>query len=420
VNGSILSTETHLHLYGCLSAIDLWDMFCQRRSKLQKRLEWFGKGYFAKFGKDPGLSDLSKIIDFADFKRIYEVTHQTDFAGFQAKFDLSIALAPPNPLDMSPLRIVLSRDALQGGTKEYRVFDPFYLDALDRESYLLNTLRIAREFTSQTFRPLIALTVQRDDSLLESQLRWLFDFLKNNPKETEILTGLDFCGEESKHSPIRKARAFKEIHEKTKLSILYHIGEMWHPEEVLLNLKWIHDSIGLGVKRLGHALILGCPIPSSGDLNLRMEIGEYYDFLTWLTSESLTICSDLNEHFSLQDLLESKAVVTGSQAFVTLDEELIYGVTQLQKWLRQKVKESHAVIEVCPTSNLRTTSLNDINLHPLHAFHLEKIPFTISTDDPGMFDITLKHEESLIKKSLLLSDTELELIESTAKNLLKQ
>jgi aminodeoxyfutalosine deaminase len=53
------------------------------------------------------------------------------------------------------------------------------------------------------------------------------------------------------------------------------------------------------------------------------------------------------------------------------------------------------VLDVCPTSNLRTGVVSTLDDHPLPALRAAGIPCTINTDDPAMFDTDLGREHEL-------------------------
>jgi len=53
------------------------------------------------------------------------------------------------------------------------------------------------------------------------------------------------------------------------------------------------------------------------------------------------------------------------------------------------------VLDVCPTSNLRTNVVSSLDQHPLPALRAAGVPCTINTDDPAMFGTDLGHEHEL-------------------------
>jgi aminodeoxyfutalosine deaminase len=50
------------------------------------------------------------------------------------------------------------------------------------------------------------------------------------------------------------------------------------------------------------------------------------------------------------------------------------------------------VLDVCPTSNLRTGVVPSMDQHPLPALRAAGVPCSINTDDPAMFGTDLGHE----------------------------
>jgi aminodeoxyfutalosine deaminase len=60
----------------------------------------------------------------------------------------------------------------------------------------------------------------------------------------------------------------------------------------------------------------------------------------------------------------------------------------------------HAVpLEVCLTSNLRTSSVASLEEHPVRTYLERGIPVTLGTDDAGMFDTTLDREYRLLAET---------------------
>jgi aminodeoxyfutalosine deaminase len=49
-------------------------------------------------------------------------------------------------------------------------------------------------------------------------------------------------------------------------------------------------------------------------------------------------------------------------------------------------------VEVCPTSNLRIGGIADPQHHPVHRFLDAGVPFVVASDDPGIFDTTVRNE----------------------------
>ncbi len=60
--------------------------------------------------------------------------------------------------------------------------------------------------------------------------------------------------------------------------------------------------------------------------------------------------------------------------------------------LLDALAESHVVLDICPTSNIKTGSWSSQLVHPAHIFYKRGIQIALSTDDPGIFDCTLLDE----------------------------
>ena len=74
------------------------------------------------------------------------------------------------------------------------------------------------------------------------------------------------------------------------------------------------------------------------------------------------------------------------------------------EWARPRVvkraRERAAIIEVCPTSNLVIGDLPGYVAHPISDFLRDGLEVTISTDDPGLFGVTLQDEYAQVWKAL--------------------
>jgi aminodeoxyfutalosine deaminase len=60
--------------------------------------------------------------------------------------------------------------------------------------------------------------------------------------------------------------------------------------------------------------------------------------------------------------------------------------------LLAEIADRGVVLDVCPTSNLRTGVVVDLQAHPLPALRAAGVHCTINTDDPAMFGTDLGHE----------------------------
>jgi adenosine deaminase len=67
-----------------------------------------------------------------------------------------------------------------------------------------------------------------------------------------------------------------------------------------------------------------------------------------------------------------------------------------QPGLMRRVASRRIPIEVNLTSNLRTGAVTRVEDHPVRELFRAGIPVTLSTDDPGVFDVDLGHEYALL------------------------
>lgn len=75
--------------------------------------------------------------------------------------------------------------------------------------------------------------------------------------------------------------------------------------------------------------------------------------------------------------------------------------------LIKRLARDQILLETCPTSNVMTGAVTSFEKHPLPRFLSAGIPCSISTDDPGIFGVTMQDEFDLCKKHCGLSDADL-------------
>ena len=71
-------------------------------------------------------------------------------------------------------------------------------------------------------------------------------------------------------------------------------------------------------------------------------------------------------------------------------------------------------LEVCPTSNLHTSTVRDYRSHPLPALLRRGIRCTLNTDDPSISGLDLAHEYRVASEELGLSEAEIRRMQETA------
>ncbi|MFL6261426.1 MAG: adenosine deaminase [Thermoanaerobaculia bacterium] len=76
--------------------------------------------------------------------------------------------------------------------------------------------------------------------------------------------------------------------------------------------------------------------------------------------------------------------------------------------------ERNIPLEVCPTSNLHTSTVRDYRSHPLPALLRRGIRCTLNTDDPSISGLDLAHEYRVASEELGLSAAEVRRMQETA------
>lgn len=421
---NVLKSENHLHLYGCIPAEQVYLDSHERITSQSSRFKWFTSEYYKTTGIEINPSDWHKTSGgFEIFKKQFICNDQTTFDIFQAKFNLLIALYPPNPDDMTLPSKVFQAHATSGGYKEYRTFLPLYLPYEERTRYLKNLILTAKAYENSTYHPRIAISFSRTDADAWESYRFLMAFLNTNPQFGSYITGVDFCGNERGHPPSVKKSLFSEIlRDRSKglhaLDILYHVGEMWDSIALHSATRWCMETSMLGVKRLGHALALG--LNPNALLNRRIlePRAEAKSHLAWLLHHR-DLLQDFNytskDYAWLTKRIESSSSATHIEWFY--DSDLIEHTRVFQDACLKAIKMNEPIIETCPTSNIRIGALGGWCNHPLSRFLEHELDVTISTDDPGIFGISLDSEEHLSREIFNLSESALQQMESRTRSL---
>lgn len=424
---NLLQSENHLHLYGCIPAEQVYLDSRERITSQASRLKWFTSEYYKTMGIEINPIDWHKSENgFETFKKQFICDHQTKFDVFQAKFNLLIALYPPTPDDMTLPHKVFQAHANSGGYKEYRTFLPLFLPSEERARYLKNLILTAKSYEGSTYHPRIAISFSRTDSDAWESYRFLIDFLNSSPELASYVTGVDFCGNERGHPPSVKKPLFLEIlRDRSKgmhnLDILYHVGEMWDSIALHSATRWCLETSMLGVKRLGHALALGLDPNAIRNRRILEPRAEAQSHLAWLLlhRDLLDDCNYTEKDYAwLLKRIESSSSTSHIEWYY--DSDLIEHTRLFQNACLTAIKMNNPIIESCPTSNIRIGSLGDWSNHPLLRFLKHGLDVTISTDDPGIFGISLESEENLSKEVFNLSESTLRQMETKTRSLFQR
>lgn len=354
-------SDLHVHLHGCLTALDVYKLGKDHWMSRRPALRWFADEYAAAKGQttDP-LTYWDKPDGLRRLTADFEYIHPGDFTVFQAHFNLLIALFPITPADASILKYVVDKDLLDEtlSQREYRIFLPPRFTPADIWSYLDNhakTLESLMRNASMKHKPdlSMAISLSREPELLKAQYKvlkeWQTDLLAKKDPALNRITAIDFCGDESTHAPAVLIPFMKQVQEDNKrspataLALLLHVGEQWHglaPEVAIQNVL---DACRGGAHRLGHALAIGID----------------------------------------PDVL---AAAGTNQRQLPATE-----LAARQKSAREEIADRNGVIEVCPSSNRLISSVND--LAPcLAAFRQDHLQLVIGSDNPGLLATTIASE----------------------------
>ncbi|HEV7671698.1 MAG TPA: adenosine deaminase [Thermoanaerobaculia bacterium] len=78
------------------------------------------------------------------------------------------------------------------------------------------------------------------------------------------------------------------------------------------------------------------------------------------------------------------------------------------------IAERNITLEVCPTSNVQTSTVPSLSDHPLPFFLARGLRATLSTDDPSISGIDLAHEYRVAAEGIGLSESELRVLQENA------
>lgn len=401
--------ELHSHLYGCLKVEDL-EFLADRRPP---RAEIFTESFRRTHGSTP--PDISALFaGTSESRRLleqhYYFLEPAEFPFFQTCFDLIITVSHTDPEELALVsrRVAAAEDA---DYAEYRVlFPPRDSHSLFQEKVhaLCEGLREAARETGRTLRLIPSLW--RDQSLCDQHYDLLRSLMREHDVIREYTTGIDFCHVEEGHPPSEKreffARVLKDNREDPRhaLAILYHVGESFADKSVESAARWVLEAAEAGAHRLGHAISLG--------VNPELFQGNERGVRHEIVSERLDqIAFELRHRESLRDAgyhVEPDALTAESSRLSELDApekqtiSVVYDaerreqLRRFQDWAMRGVQKQNAVIEVCPTSNLRIARLAHDRNHPLARFLAAGLPVVIGADDPGILKTGLREELALV------------------------
>ena len=327
------------------------------------------------------------------------------FAAFQCAFDLVIALSRTDPDELLEVtRRVVERQ--EAGYAEYRMLLSFReTRASFREKLkaLCQGLEHASRATGKDAR--LAISLPRDPATVFDLYRAVRECQVADRIVAERLVAVDFCAMEEGYPPRDNERLFQEILADNRkrpqhaLAILYHVGESFEDKSLESAARWVVEAARLGAHRLGHCVALGVPPEFYLGSTRREIVSERLDQIEFELREAGPLAEagyEIDQAALEKEARKLAGAEPGRVIEVHYDSGRVRRARLFQNWAMQAVRETGAVIESCPTSNLRIAGLGSPEYHPLARFLEAELPAVIGADDPGILATGLEAELELV------------------------
>lgn len=208
------------------------------------------------------------------------------------------------------------------------------------------------------------------------------------------ITGIDLCGVEDEpagHAGLAAIIAeWNREQPGRRLALLVHVGEQLRAVQPASAIRRVHDAMGLGADRLGHALAVridpvdwpATPIWERSDERRRQ--------LTWEAAQAERLGVDADARRQELDALaglDPAAQVPArprDPGFLRACQDLVLA----------DLAAAGTVVEVCPTSN-RVVSGLPVAAHGLGRLTAAGVPWVVGSDDPGVLGTDLARERVL-------------------------
>ena len=417
VNSDLLKgCELHVHIGGCFYVYDLLDI----GRDVYRDVDWspFQDAFEAAYGTRPdpvqlfddALAHGDGALERLREHYVYTQVDGGDFGRFMAKFNFLICLNRFWRFALGRygelVERVVERHRSEGlDYVEYRAM--YMLGDTDPDGFVdfhrLNADAIAKASgDGMTARYLIS--VPRENPLVGYAL--VQRLLDESPELVETIIGLDLCNDEEGFPPGSARPLFERValdnaaHPERSLEIAYHVGENFWDKSLESSVRWCHEAAELGARRLGHAIALGLDpavaISRRPEAHSAEPVSERLDQIAYdlryrheLAERGVVVDEgDLNRE--AERLRQSP----GDGVSVNRDysPERLEDIRRRQDFAIHRLTELGAVIESCPTSNLRIGGVPDAAHHPIHRFLAADVNLVVGADDPGIFDSPLAAE----------------------------
>jgi adenosine deaminase len=113
---------------------------------------------------------------------------------------------------------------------------------------------------------------------------------------------------------------------------------------------------------------------------------------------------------------EAAGAASVRQAVLELEAERIgHGIRAAEDPATMDLLAERSVpLEICPTSNVQTSTVGSYQEHPLPQFLERGLTVTLNTDDPSISGIDLAHEYAVVQREMGLSETHLRRMQENA------
>jgi len=419
--------ELHLHLYGTIRAED----YLERLGAREVDWGWYEATFERAYGERPPLRGILERYRAGDpearaaFRRLFVFGDEDagSFERFQAKFNLLI-----NGSEFMNAARGGPGDPVPALAEEMEFFVARMLADQRRqgvayaEQRLLLGKRFSNEMAHRLIEPMLARYARAAEEGLAARLAlslpredpWPgFDLLRELAlgPHGEYVTGVDFCFVEEGHPPREKREFFAAVHEfnarhpERALAILYHVGESFTDKSLESAVRWVQEAAELGAHRLGHAIALGVDPEVYGAHERAEPVSERRDQIAYdlahasgLRARGVRVDESAlaRERASLAERKPDERVAH------RYDAARLAEVRARQEYAMSRLRATGAVVEVCPTSNLRIGGIADARHHPVHRFLEHGVPFVVASDDPGIFDTTTRDELAWVVREAAL------------------
>jgi hypothetical protein len=421
--------ELHVHVGGCYTVDDLIHL----AGPYADQIDWsiYVEAYQDAFNIQPdpaawirraASGDEAAIRDIHEHY-VYTEADGANFARFMAKFSLALAtLRHHHRIDSYDDCIAQAVDGQrQQGIDyvEFRAMAPCGIEEPERFiDFHQCTARVIAAACQPGFTARYVPSIPRWEPLDAYVIlrQWLAD-------ETDLassVVGFDFCHFEEGYPPSTTHDFFRRFHEDETtndgpaLEILYHVGEIYFDKSLESSMRWCHEAAELGARRLGHCTALGLDPAvavtrqeNAHEVELVSERIDQidYDLRLRVELEDAGVEIDVRALTAEREDLRSQALEASVRS--TYDETRLEQIRRRQDYVLAKLSQCDAVIESCPSSNMRLGSVPSAADHPVHRFLDSDVALVLGADDPGIFASPLAAEVDWVASTTSLTTQQL-------------